>query len=255
MKIARQNLTKAAPRSLTTFIWAVIGFTLTPPWAGASSPTQAQFAQSQFEKGMACWNRRQLKEAIAFFGSAIATQPTMAAAYESRAACYLQMEKFDAALPDVNKALALSPKMALAYADRATIYNERGNSRLALIDFTRAIEFSKDNPNWVFYRNRGSLYKESGADEKALADYSAALKLKPEEIWVHYYRACIYFKQGRYKDALADVSVSIRQDSSEEKGKLYQLRAKCYEKLGQPSLAKKDRDAASAEVDFDWVKD
>ena len=200
---------------------------------------------------MACWNRRQLREAIAYFTSAIETQPTLAAAYESRAACYLQMEKFDAALPDVNKAIALSPKMADAYADRATIYNERGNSRLALLDFTRAIDLSKDKPNYLYYRNRGALYKESGADDKALSDFTTALKLKPREVWIHYYRGCIYFKQGKYKDALADVSDSIGS-AKEEKGKLYQFRAECYKKLGQPLLAKKDLDAARAEVDVDW---
>jgi len=247
MKVARNKLlVKAVHSSLTVLSCSVGAFALIQS-AEASSP-----GQLQYDRGLACWRRGQVHDAISFFSSAIQTQPTLAAAYESRAACYLQLEKFEEALPDVNKAIALSPKMASAYADRAKIHNEHGNSQLALLDFTKAIDFSKDKPNYTYYQNRGALYKESGADDKAISDFTAAIKLQPEDIWIHYFRACIYFKQGKYKEALADTSVSIATRSKGEKGKFYQLRASCYEKLGQPLLAKKDRDTARADADFGW---
>lgn len=209
-------------------------------------------AQKLFESGVQLKNKRQFRPAINLFTQAIAVNPNFAQAYRSRASCLIEIDNFDQAMTDANKAISLDPKLAFAYSDRAKIYNERGKHKEAIADLTRAIELSKDKPMYTFYQDRGSLLKESGDDKGALADFTSGLKLNPKDCWLHYFRACIYYKRGNYKDALADASEAIRTQTADEKGAFYQMRAKCYDKLGQPALAKKDRDTADAAVGFVW---
>lgn len=164
----------------------------------------------------------------------------------------MEVDNFDEAMSDINKAIALDPKLAIAYSDRAKIYNERGKTKQAIEDLTRAIDLSKDKPHYTFYQDRGCLRMESGDENGALSDFVAALKLNPKDCWLHHFRACIFYKRGRFKEALADASDAIRLQTADQKGAFYQLRAKCYDKLGQPTLAKKDRETADAAVGLEW---
>lgn len=221
-----------------------------PAWS-APNPSKGN-GQRQFEMGVELKNRRQFRPAIEFFSQAIAENPKFALAYRNRASCLMEIDNFDAAMIDVNKALALNPKLAIAYSDRGKIYNERRNSKQAIQDFSTAIALSKSNPNYCFYQDRGSLFKEAGNDNAALADFTEGLKIEPHDCWLHYFRGCIYYKRGNYKDALADATDALKTQSSDEKGSFYQLRAKCYDKLGKPNLAKKDRETATAAVGTFW---
>jgi len=217
----------------------------------AASP---DLATVQFAKGQSLQENRHYEQAIQFFTSAIASKPDMAVAYESRGSCYLQLEKTDAALADLNKAIALQPTLAIAYADRAKVSNEKGKYQEAVQDFTRAIDLSKGKPHYTFYKDRAALYKETGADDKALADFSEAIKLQPDDPWIHYFRACITFKRGKYQEAIADTTAALKFQKAGEKGAFYQLRAKSYDKLGQHDLAKRDREAAQAGIDLEWAR-
>jgi tetratricopeptide (TPR) repeat protein len=232
--------------------------TLILPLASRADPSSVYIkalqvkALQQVDIGVRLRNHKQFRPAIEAFSQAIAASPKLASAYENRACCEIELENFQAALGDVNKAIELDPKMAVAYADRAKISNEKGNAKQAIADFSRAIALSKDKPNYTFYQDRGCLYQETGNDAGALEDFTSGLKADPQNCWLHYFRGCIYYKHGRYKEALADASEALKVQTAEEKGSFYQLRAKCYDKLGQPTLAKKDRETAQAAVGIIW---
>lgn len=216
-----------------------------------SAPVYSKALQ-HLDIGIRLRNRKQFRAAIEAFTQAIAADPKMAGAYENRAYCAIQLENFEGALGDVNKAIELDPKLAIAYSDRAKIYNERGNTKQAIADFSRAIALAKDKPNYTYYQDRGCLYQETGNDTGAMEDFTSGLKADPQNCWLHYFRGCIYYKHSKYKEALTDATESLKIQTAEEKGSFYQLRAKCYDKLGQPALAKKDRDTAQAAVGIIW---
>jgi len=215
--------------------------------------------QMQYEKGLALRQLGHHSMAIAFLTNVInaktaTTDPNLLArAYESRCDCYIQLEKFDLAMVDVNKAIALAPKMACAYADRGRLDSEKGDPKQAIVDFTKAIELSNGKVPFMYYKDRSALYQDSGADDLAMADLNNVIKMTPENTWAYHCRANLLYKHGKYKEALAESTKSLQFNPKEEKGAFYQLRAKCYEKLGQHALAKKDREKAQSVDDLDWA--
>lgn len=220
--------------------------------ADCAIATPSKPCKEYLATGSRLMNSGKFERALTYLTNAIAVDANCAEAYKYRASCFLQLEKFDAALEDANKTISLVPDAATAYGVRARVYNERNNFRLAVENFSKAIALSTKSPDYLYYMDRGILYKEHGDREKAISDFTSALKIRPQQTWTHYFRACILFDQGKYKDAIADLTDSIRFNPPEEKGAFYQLRAKCYDKLGQPGLAKKDRDTALSALDFDW---
>lgn len=196
--------------------------------------------------------KHKFRDAISFFTVAISSDPAFALAYERRGACLIQIEDFNAAQKDIDKAITIDPTLALAYSDRATIYNENGQSKQAIDAFSKAIALSKSKPEPSFYANRSALYRESGQLDKAMADLNEALRLKPTAYWTYYFRACIYFQQAHYKEALADISNAIKFAGTDRQSSFYLLRARCYEKLGNRTMAKKDRESAHVDAS-DWV--
>jgi len=235
-----------------------------PPWAlalatvivlgqgqsGLCAP--AKISQKFFDRGLQMMAKCKFKDAISFFTVAISSDPGFAMAYDRRGACLMQIEDFNAAQKDIDKAITIDPTLALAYADRATIYNENGQHKEAIDAFSKAITLSKSKPEPSFYANRSALYRESGQLDKAMADLNEALRLRPTAYWTYYFRACIYFQQARYKEALADISNAIKFAGTDKQSSFYLLRARCYEKLGNRTMAKKDRESAHADAS-DWV--
>jgi len=61
-------------------------------------------------------------------------------AYYRRGELYLEQNKLDLALADVNKAIADSPKNFVAYFLRGQVYAKKGNKALARADFVKSME-------------------------------------------------------------------------------------------------------------------
>jgi len=262
MKFVRQANPK--PRiSLPTSIGAAslsLALLISALRAGPATAASPGFAELQYRKGLALNRTRQFESAITFLTNAINAKSDkltgtseLARAYECRGDCYIQLEKFEAARVDVNKAIALDPKLAAAYADRGRLDSEKGDNKQAIVDFSKAIELSNGKAPFMYYKDRSALYQDSGADDKALADLDAVLKQDPRNTWVHHCRANILYKHGKYKEAVDESTISLKFNPVEEKGAFYQLRAKCYEKLGKHDLAKKDRESAQSGIDVDWA--
>jgi len=217
------------------------------------------FAELQYQQGLTLNKHQRYADAITYLTNGIkamtgtAKTYELARAYECRADCYIQLEKFDQAMVDANKAIELDPKLAAAYAHRARLDSERGDNKQALVDFTRAIDLSQGKAPFMYYKDRSALYQDKGDDDKAMADLAVVLKADPTNTWVHHCCATILYKHGKYKEALAESTKSLQFNNKEEKGAFYQLRAKCYEKLGKHDLAKKDREMAQSGIDLDWA--
>jgi len=112
-------------------------------------------------------------------------------------------------------------RIAIAYLNRGHHRHQNNQPEKALADFNTAIEVKPEYA--IAYLNRSFLYLEINEPEKALADFNRYLTLiHPYDKKGHLlnwqlseaigYRGFIYYKTGRYQDALADFKTAIELD-------------------------------------------
>lgn len=90
---------------------------------------------------------------------------------------YVQNEKWDEALAQVEESLRLNPDFALSYNNRGLILAHKGANDQALQNFSKAIELDPNNAR--AWNNRGMAYWASKNDVvRACADWRKACELK-----------------------------------------------------------------------------
>jgi tetratricopeptide (TPR) repeat protein len=174
---------------------------------------------TSFDRGMACLERKEFDHAIAEFTAAIGLDPRHAPSFYNRGVAYgrlgfahASIEQLDRAVHDYSEAIRLNPDYAHAYTNRAGIYHYKSD-----------LEGSKQH-----YRD-------------ALADYAAAIALTDDGFAI-FNRGGLYRALGELENALADFSTVIARDPGD--GDAFEERARVYEQMGRPDLARVDRQQA-----------
>lgn len=188
------------------------------------------------------------RKALPYLDRAIALDPMSAVAYFMRGHVYFSLEELDLAERDLNKAISLNPRLAEAYWQRARVYGEKGKLDLALSESAKAVELAGSASQSFWYQDRASWYAQKGDNVRAIAEYSNGIKVNPKDFWLYFFRAAAYYKIGSYSKAIADLNIAGKPPSTVSLGRVRQLRAQCYDKLGQHDLAAKDRKAADSEA-------
>ncbi len=140
--------------------------------------------------------------ALADFDRAIALKPQEPLFHHARGGTYQKIGNFSAALADYDLAIALEPDLAPIYDNRGEIYRLLGDLPGALADYDRAIEI--DPQSVAAYYHRGIVRAELENPAAALADYNCAIEIDPRFVDPYLRRSWIYFRQGKYSEAIAD---------------------------------------------------
>ena len=99
----------------------------------------------------------------------------LAIAYQQRAISYVNDQRFQEALNDLEEALKIKPGDAHAYEQRAWIEMRINQYDKALADYAEA---AKANPGEIKYRNyRAYIYETRGDLPNAITENDAALKI------------------------------------------------------------------------------
>lgn len=131
--------------------------------------------------------------------------------HEFKARCYIEMDKCDAAVKELDQAIALRPMASL-------------------------------------YRMKGEIHYQRKHDDLAVQSFKKALSLDPKDYWSNRDLASIYDSQKNYADALKCCNRMIEMRPGEPEG--YGLRARIYQHMGKLDLAKKDREQNNRKSDF-----
>ncbi|MBP6744309.1 tetratricopeptide repeat protein [bacterium] len=188
------------------------------------------------------------RKALPYLDQAIALDPMSAVAYFMRGHVYFSLEELDLAERDLNKAISLNPRLAEAYWQRARVYGEKGKLDQALSESAKAVALAGSASQSCWYQDRATWYAQKGDNVRAIAEYSNGIKVNPKEFWLYYFRAAAYYKIGSYSKAITDLNIAGKPPSTVSLGRVRQLRAQCYDKLGQHDMAAKDRKAADSEA-------
>lgn len=188
------------------------------------------------------------RKALPYLNRAIELDPKSAEAYYQRGYVHFSLEELDLAERDLNRAISLNPRLAEAYWQRARVYGEQGKLDLALSESAKGIELAGSKCRSHWFQDRATWYSQKGDNVHALEEYNRTIQANPKDLWPYFFRASIYYKTGSYSKAIADLNIAGKPQSEVSLGRVRQLRAQCYDKLGQHDLAAKDRKAAESEA-------
>jgi tetratricopeptide (TPR) repeat protein len=188
-----------------------------------------------------------MKAAIMYCDLALKQDSKLGVAYLIKGIVHDDLEQPEDVVAELTKAIQLEPACgdAYFYELRSVNYSLINNLDAALADANKAISLSS-KPG-CYYNMRANIYTKMHKYDLALASFATAVKMLPENDRVWSSRAACYVAMQHYKEALADYSEAIRLHPTSA---TYKSRALVYDKLGDKSLAHKDR-AMSKNKDLD----
>ena len=174
------------------------------------------------------------QESIKLANKAMTCKKPDPTALLSRARSNHALHNLHAALDDMNNFMNVQKERR--YQDYAFIANlqiESGKIDLAIKTYEKAKDLRGD---WADFQIARCLELEHKTTE-AISRVSQLIKKNPADDDAYRVRAQLFYKERNFNRAVADLSEAIKLAPTSS---YYKERAKCYEALGQTSLAKKD---------------
>jgi tetratricopeptide (TPR) repeat protein/O-antigen ligase len=145
--------------------------------------------------------------AIEELNKAVDLVPNNALLYQSRSTIYHELNRDHEAIYDLNRVIGLLPENAEAYYARGTIYDQQSQFDQAIDDFDRAIHL--DRLFTLAYNNRGLTYARLGELALAVKDFDRAIHLDPELDLAYNNRGFVYRELGRLEESVQDLDQAI----------------------------------------------
>jgi len=100
--------------------------------------TPRDLAKALWVRGRDAARADTLDAALADLDAAIAADPTLAVAFNSRGVVYRRQRQYDKALADLDSAIRLEPKSAIFFANRGRTFHEMHDLEKAMADYDHA---------------------------------------------------------------------------------------------------------------------
>ena len=162
-----------------------------------------QKAFDLFSAGQAGLDSADYPGAIECFSQALALNPQLVEAYNSRGVAYSYVGENDLAFADFNQAVVLDPDYAVGYYNRGSIYWVKGERDLVIQDLTNVINLDPDFA--VAYCHRGSIYGLKMEWGLAIQDFTSAIDLNPDYAEAYCQRGEAWLHLGQWEKARADL--------------------------------------------------
>ena len=207
-------------------------------------------------------NDQKIRGCTAMIESGAVSTTTRAKAYEVRGLAYFNLRRYGLAIADFNESLRLEPDNWLTLLNRGESHQYNAEYNLAIADFSETIRLAPGNPAGYIFR---CMIRSKAGDllDTALSDCNKALELsatadcdtcKVYSSQASLWRALIWFRKGRFQDAIDDCD-AVSDDLS--RGYALYLRGLSKRKLGDGAAAAADIHAAKAMlpgVDLTYAK-
>jgi Flp pilus assembly protein TadD len=113
---------------------------------------------------------------------------------------FVDVERYDAAIPPLEAALRLNERLAGAHSDLGTALMMTGRLPEALVHLSRAATLEPRNE--VLLYNLGNGLKQAGRASEAAASYERALAANPDYADAHVNLGSLLYASGRVREAL-----------------------------------------------------
>jgi tetratricopeptide (TPR) repeat protein len=153
----------------------------------------------------------ELSEAVASIDQALGWLPDAPELYYQRALYRQQANDLEGSLADYNKLIQMAPSFARAYVGRSVVYQRTNRHREAIEDLSKAIQLRPRNDH-ALLNHRAYTRAIAGIElDEALEDIKRALEIAGQEDAAYLdTRGYVYFRMGRYDEALADLDRAVR---------------------------------------------
>jgi tetratricopeptide (TPR) repeat protein len=156
--------------------------------------------------------------------------PTMR---RNRAAAYLQLDRHEEALADIDRALIVAPDDPFARLLAGSAYLDLDRHEEAVAAFDAAL---RTDPGYVSaWIGRSAAFVELGLDEQAVSDGREAVSIAPDDAGALNALCWALVKAGRAADGLTICDAAVEADP--ESGPIVHSRAAALEQLGRHAEA------------------
>ena len=222
-----------------------------------------------FEKGLKYYDNKDYANAIVFFSTSIADDPSHFQVLHLRGKAYSRKKEFERAIEDFDKALKLKRNDANVLLDRAAAYIYTDKVKSAIRDYSTILKRDPENAKASYgrglayvalkkyssakkdfqstidsdptylngYLQLGLLLAGDDKNDEAIDIFTRGLRIK-RRADLYYERSLVYYARGDYQDAVNDLTAALKINP--EKKEYLNDRGYIYLKLGKDGLAKAD---------------
>lgn len=155
-------------------------------------------------------DHKELQRTVTYFTRLIAIAPTNSRAIAGRAAAYENLQQFDLAIMDLRRLVELEPQRPGPRQNLAWVYQKDGRYDQSLQELDQLHDLF---PNYDIYQNRALVFSALGKYKDAVADCTKSIKMmqtqRPGPYWN---RALNYEELGKYAEAIADCKKVLEID-------------------------------------------
>ncbi len=177
-------------------------------------------AQCYNLRGLAFGGLGNLDSAMRDFKEARSLAPDDPSVCNNLGTCYLRMGQIDNAVKHYKMALKIDARdvqartnVGIAYSKKAALASANTRDRYARLSLTAFDEVIAEDPSFpVAYRERGLLYTFQGRYQDAISDLTQAIELDPSYAEAYYDRGLAYRELGEDQKAMADFRVARELD-------------------------------------------
>ncbi len=169
--------------------------------------------------GLAYWARGEAGLAEAKFRKAVGVDPKFADAWNNLGALYLSQERYDKAIPPLEKALSnvFYTTQERALTNLGWALHKVGRTAEGKRKLIDAVEVAPGFP--LAHKNLGMLYYDEGDYEAALAELDRAARSVPDDGEVQLYRGLCLLRTGNKDEARKALEKAWRLSPRDEVGR------------------------------------
>ncbi len=165
-------------------------------------------AQEYLNRGMAKYQKGDIKGAIDDYNKALEVNPHFPEVYYNRGVCWQYEEDYDRAIADYTEAIRSSDSYSAAHVNRGYCWQQKGDQSCAIKDFNKALNIRSND--YAAYHNRGISWQNIGEYDRSIDDFNRALEINPQDDLSLYSRCGSWTYKGEFTRALKDVEEAIR---------------------------------------------
>ncbi len=169
---------------------------------------EPNYAEAQFNLGMAWLNRGRPEEATRHLDTAVRLVPDNAGARYYLGTALINSGRWDDAIAQFTEAVHINPDFAEAHTQLALALVKRGKLAEANVQFATVVRLQPDNPDAHF--NLGLALLENHQPTEAAGEFVAELRLTPNETKAHYRLAQARQQQNQPADAVQHYREALR---------------------------------------------
>lgn len=216
-----------------------------------AAPAAAWDLKALFVAGVDLYHHRQYHASLRAMQEVLGVQPNFKEALIVKARCLLRLDEPQQAVITCDRVLSIDKKSVEALLLRSEAFIAQEQLEPSLADCQRALSLQ---PGQAAYHLHGKLMMMKGDYAKAALDFEKAIKCGPQDASILISRAECFMHLRKYAQCVDDCTSALKmpQIDTDDIGRAYRDRAKAYEKLGKPELARQDRKRIDQMTVTDW---